>query len=147
MCDTPPPGVERQGERGMALIAVLLLLMMMSALGMALAVNGETETLIARNQISGMQAHVAAEAGLNHGLEVVTEFILGWQLNGFANSGLAVDAVLIAADGGSFAAFSSTTILSADFFDSTRILSTDLMTSYQIAVIDDEGNGPGEDGD
>lgn len=131
----------------MALIAVLLLLMMMSALGIALTINGETETLIARNQISGMQAHAAAEAGLNHGLEVVTEFILGWQLNGFASSGLAVDAVLIAADGGSFAAFSSTTTLSADFFDTTRILNADLMTSYQIAVIDDDDDGPGEDGD
>lgn len=122
----------------MALVAVLLLLMMMSALGMALAVNGETETLIARNQISGMQAHAAAEAGLNHGVEVITEYILGWQMNGFASSGLAVDAVLTAADAGS---------LDGLTFNSTMILSGDLFAEYQVDVMDDEDNAPDEDGD
>jgi cytoskeletal protein CcmA (bactofilin family) len=144
---THTPGVQGQGERGVALVAVLLLLMMMSALGMALAINGETETLIARNQISGMQAHAAAEAGLNHGAEVITDFILGWQLNGFASSGLAVDAVLASADSGTGLSFNSAEILSADLFTSTMILNTDLLTRYQIEVTDDEDNGPGEDGD
>ena len=122
----------------MALVAVLLLLMMMSALGMALAVNGETETLIARNQISGMQAHAAAEAGLNHGVEVITAYILGWQLNGFASSGLAVDAVLTSAEAG---------MVNGLAINSTQILSADLFTEYQVDVLDDDDNGPGEDGD
>jgi Tfp pilus assembly protein PilX len=91
MKDSPRPALQRQGERGIALVAVLLLLMMMSALGMALAVNGETETLIARNQIAGMQAQAAAEAGLNHAVEVATEYIFDWKSNGFASSDLAVD--------------------------------------------------------
>ena len=56
MNDFPSPALQRQGERGIALVAVLLLLMMMSALGMALAVNGETETLIARNQIAVLES-------------------------------------------------------------------------------------------
>jgi cytoskeletal protein CcmA (bactofilin family) len=136
--DTSPPAGQRQDERGMALVAVLLLLMMMSALGMALAVNGETETLIARNQISGMQAHAAAEAGLNHGVEVITAYILGWQMNGFASSGLAVDAVLTSAEAG---------MVNGLAINSTQILSADLFTEYQIDVLDDDDNGPGEDGD
>ncbi len=85
MNDSPSPAGHRQDERGIALVAVLLLLMMMSALGMALVVNGETETLIARNQISGMQAQAAAEAGLNHAVEVATEYIFDWKANGFAS--------------------------------------------------------------
>ena len=84
----------------MALVGVLLLLLMMSALGAALAVSGETETLIARNELSASQAQAAAEAGLNHAVEVATEYIFDWNAHGFASTSFAVDAVLTnAADG------------------------------------------------
>ena len=54
------PAPRRQDERGAALVGVLLLLLMMSALGAALAVSSETETLIARNEVSAGQAQAAA---------------------------------------------------------------------------------------
>ena len=50
----------------MALIGVLLLLILVSALCAALAVSGLTETLAADNQMTAAQARAAAEAGLNH---------------------------------------------------------------------------------
>jgi hypothetical protein len=138
MNDFPRPALQRQGERGIALVAVLLLLMMMSALGMALAVNGETETLIARNQIAGMQAQAAAEAGLNHAVEVATEYIFDWKSNGFASSDLAVDAVLTNADAGNLNGLAINTLLEiADGFNAT----------YSVTILDDEDNGAGEDGD
>ncbi len=137
MNDTPLQ-IERQDERGMALVAVLLLLMMMSALGAALAVNGETETLIARNQIAGMQAQAAAEAGLNHGLEVATEYIFDWKTNGYASIDVAVDGVLTNADAGN---------LDGLVLNSPLTISDGFNAQYQIAILDDDDNGVGEDGD
>ncbi|OFW35321.1 MAG: hypothetical protein A3F70_15655 [Acidobacteria bacterium RIFCSPLOWO2_12_FULL_67_14] len=64
-----------RSERGSALIGVLLLLMMMSALAAALGVSGRTETLVARNHASAAQARTAAEAGLNHAVQVVVDHI------------------------------------------------------------------------
>jgi Tfp pilus assembly protein PilX len=87
-------------ERGMALVGVLLLLLMMSALGAAMTVSGQTETLIARNELAAAQAQAAAEAGLNHGVEVTTQYIFDWKSNGFSSIDLAVDAVLTNADAG-----------------------------------------------
>ena len=138
MNNAPRPALRAQDERGIALVAVLLLLMMMSALGLALAVNGETETLIARNQIAGMQAQAAAEGGLNHAVEVATEYIFDWKSNGFASSSLAVDAVLTNADAGSLNGLAMNTSLDiADGFNA----------SYQVTILDDEDDGAGEDGD
>jgi hypothetical protein len=138
MNDTAPSVCHRQDERGIALVAVLLLLMMMSALGMALAVNGETETLIARNQIAGMQAQAAAEAGLNHAVEVATEYIFDWKANGFASTEVAVDAVLTNADAGNLAGLAvNTTLEISDGFNA----------SYLVTITDDEDDGVGEDGD
>ena len=126
MNDTPRPAHQRQDERGIALVAVLLLLMMMSALGMALAVNGETETLIARNQIAGMQAQAAAEAGLNHAVEVATEYIFDWKSNGFASIDLAVDAVLANADAGDLNGLAMNTPLT---------ISAGFNAEYQVSIL------------
>ena len=90
---------ERRRERGSALIGALLLLMMMSALVATLGVSGRTETLVARNHQSGAQAQAAAEAGLNHAVQVIVANIAQWQSNGFANVDAALDALL--ANGGS----------------------------------------------
>lgn len=62
-------------ERGSALVGVILLLMMMSALVAALGVSGRTETLIVRNHASAAQARAAAEAGLNHALAVTIDYL------------------------------------------------------------------------
>jgi hypothetical protein len=138
MNDFPRPALQRQGERGIALVAVLLLLMMMSALGMALAVNGETETLIARNQIAGMQAQAAAEAGLNHAVEVATQYIFDWKSNGFASIDVAVDTVLANADAGNLDGLAMNTPLT---------ISAGFNAEYEVSVLDDDDNGVGEDGD
>ena len=90
--------VHRPGERGSALIGVLLLLMMMSALAAALGVSGQTETLVARNHQSAAQARVAAEAGLNHAAQVVVDDLRPWQANGFASVDAALDELLLGPD-------------------------------------------------
>jgi hypothetical protein len=54
----------------MALIGVLLILILVSALCGALAVSGQTETQAASNQETAAQARAAAEAGLNHAITV-----------------------------------------------------------------------------
>jgi type II secretory pathway component PulK len=56
-------GRDAASERGMALIAVLLLLLMISSLGAALAMSGNTETLIAKNQENSAQARTAGLRG------------------------------------------------------------------------------------
>ena len=128
----------RQGERGAALVGVLLLLLMMSALGAALAVSSETETLIARNELSASQAQAAAEAGLNHAVEVATEYIFDWNANGFASTSFAVDAVLTnAADGALDGLAMNTHLTISDDFDA----------EYEVSITDDDDNGAGEDGD
>ncbi len=98
MTTTPSPVTTHADERGSALIIVLLLLMMMSALAAALAVGGQTETFISRNQRSSAQAHAAAEAGLNHAVELTTSYIFQWSANGFASPYLAVNALLLGPD-------------------------------------------------
>ncbi len=85
-------------ERGSALIGVLLLLMMMSALAAALGVSGQTETLISRNQRAAAQAQAAAEAGLNHAVELATTYIFEWKANGFPDADAAIDALLLGPD-------------------------------------------------
>ena len=62
-------------EGGSALIAVLLLLMMMSALAATLAVSGRTETLVVRNHETSAQALAAAEAGLNHAVQLAVAYL------------------------------------------------------------------------
>lgn len=98
MTKTPYAIVEHSNERGSALVAVLLLLLMMSALAAALGVGGQTETLIARNQRSGAQAQAAAEAGLNHAVELATTYIFEWKANGFADVEAAISALLVGPD-------------------------------------------------
>lgn len=84
----------RRSERGVALIGVLLLLMMMSALAGALTVSGHTETLVARNHQTAAQARAAAEAGLNHAAESTIAWLLAWKLNGYTDVDQAIVALL-----------------------------------------------------
>ncbi len=93
--------VGHPSERGSALVGVLLLLMLMSALVAALGVSGQTETLISRNQRSAAQAQAAAEAGLNHAAELATAYIFEWKANGLPNVEAALDGLLVGPDGAS----------------------------------------------
>lgn len=58
-----------RSEKGMALITVLLLLAVVSALTTALAMSGQTEVAMASNEVYYAGARAAAEAGLNRAAE------------------------------------------------------------------------------
>ena len=85
-------------EQGIALIGVLLLLVIISASTAALTVSGRTEIAISRNHEMATQAQVAAEAGLNHALDVTVAFLGQWQANGFATPGAAMTGLLLGPD-------------------------------------------------
>jgi hypothetical protein len=91
----------RQDDRGFALLSVLLLLMLMTALSGALAVSARTETFLARNHEYASQAHAAAEAGLNHGAQLVIAKIALWETEGFATSSDALSSLLRGPDNAS----------------------------------------------
>lgn len=57
-------------ERGGVLLGVMLLTMLLTAISVTMSLSGQTELLIARRDESAAQAHAAAEAGLNHALDV-----------------------------------------------------------------------------
>ncbi len=86
----------RNGERGVALIAALLLLMIVSGLCATMAISGSTETVIARNHQVATEAKAAAEAGVIHGTQLIVA-----QLAALApgNVPAAIDALLAGPDG------------------------------------------------
>ena len=88
-----------EGEQGAALLGVLLLLMLLSGLGAALAVSAVTETLMARNHQVAAQARAAADAGLAHAVELTLARLRAWLADGHATPGAAVTALLRGPDG------------------------------------------------
>jgi Tfp pilus assembly protein PilX len=94
MTNTTDATLHRPGERGSALVTVLLLLMLMSALVAALGMNGQTETFISRNEKAAVLGQAAAEAGLNHAVELATTYIFEFNANGFADADAAIAALL-----------------------------------------------------
>ncbi|MBI1872817.1 MAG: hypothetical protein HYS05_02875 [Acidobacteria bacterium] len=81
-------------ERGAALISVLLLLIIMSALSAALTISTRTEVMVARNRQSSAQARAAAEAALNHASDVTITNLRLWNANGFASPSAAITGLL-----------------------------------------------------
>lgn len=67
---TAPVGGARS-ERGIALIIVLLLLAVISAMATGLAVNSQTEIAMATNEAYYAGARAAAEAGMNRAIEKI----------------------------------------------------------------------------
>jgi hypothetical protein len=114
-------------ERGSAIIGVLLLLMLMSALAAAMGVSGRTESLITRNHQSRAQARAAAEAGINHAVQITVDYL---QTIDPVNIPGALDALLVDTTplaGG--VAFGAPTGI-AGALDST--------VSYQILLMDED---------
>ena len=83
-----------QSERGVALIVVLMLSTVVAALTMTLTLSGQTHVAIAHNHEMAARARTAAEAGLNHGLEITSSYLRAWQTNGFANTSAAMTSML-----------------------------------------------------
>jgi hypothetical protein len=155
---TPCPIVQRASERGSALVGVLLLLMMMSALVAALAVGGQTETLISRNERANAQARAAAEAGLNHAVELATTYIFRWSANGFGSVAGAVDALLVGPDGVSGSedtdadngSLGTRAGIDADEdipLDTKLTITGGILAEYEASLMDDDATAPDENGD
>ena len=149
--------VGRPDERGAALIAVLLLLMMVSGLAAALVVNGQTQTLISRNERAGTQASAAAEAGLNHAVEVATTFIADWNANGYASADAAVDALLLGPDGlsgtvandadnGSLGTRAGISAAEEIPLGTKLTVTPGINAQYEAFVMDDDATAPDEPG-
>ena len=92
------PARRAHPEQGIALIGVLLLLVIITASTAALAVSGRTEIAISRNHEMAAQAQVAAEAGLNHAVDVALTSLRRWQPNGFATPSDAMTSFLLGPD-------------------------------------------------
>jgi cytoskeletal protein CcmA (bactofilin family) len=101
--------IPSNSERGMALIMVLFSLVIVSALSAAMIASARTEFLIARNHEFSAHAQVAAEAGLNHAVELTLDSLRQWQANGFATRTDAINALFLGPDG-----LSGTTLTDAD---------------------------------
>lgn len=70
------------GERGMAFVAVMLMMVMMSMLAAVMSMGGRTELALATNENHFAGTRAAAEAGLNHGIVVVLAATAGTGLSG-----------------------------------------------------------------
>ena len=145
--------VEQPNERGSALVGVLLLLMLTSALAAALGASAQTETLISRNQRSEMQATAAAEAGLNHAVELATTYIFEWKANQLPDVETAIDNLLLGLDGqgdtaddGSLGTRPGISAAKQIPLGTRLTITNGIDAQYYAVVIDDQG-APGEDGD
>jgi len=120
-------------ERGTALVSVLLLLMIMSGLAAAVALSGQTETLVARNHHSLAQARAAAEAGLNRATQVTLLWLAQWPSN-YATADAALDALL-----------ADPTLVGTANVSFTTLYDDELGAGidYELDLLDD--SGPGED--
>ena len=85
-------------EQGIALIGVLVLLAIVIASTAALVVSEQTEVAISQNHEMAAQAQVAAEAGLNHAVDVALTSLRQWQPNGFGTPADAMTSLLLGPD-------------------------------------------------
>ena len=79
---------------GSALLGVMMLVMMLAAITVAITLSGQTELLVARSHETSAQARAAAQAGLNHAVDITLTHLKQWKLNGFASQSDAVTALL-----------------------------------------------------
>ena len=125
------------------MIGVLLLLVIVSTSTAALVVSGRTEVAISQNHEMATQAQVAAEAGLNHAVDVVLTSLRQWQPNGFATPDGAMTGLLLGPDN-----LSGTVATDADngSFEATGIprpparvaLAGTLGAQYEARMYDDD---------
>ena len=94
-----PPVSRLRSSRGTALVSTLCLLMILSGLAAAMTTNARLEMLVARNTVSSAQAEAAAEAGLNHAVDLVISYTQQFGANGFPDVGAAMTDLLLGPDG------------------------------------------------
>ncbi len=114
-----------QSERGVALIIVLLLLAVMTALGTGMAVNSQVEIAMATNEAFYAGARAAAEAGLNRGARAVVD-------NKTYNLLAGKDGVAATIDDGDIG------FLMAGFTRWPEAIGTSGQYSYTVEILDDD---------
>ena len=82
-------------QHGGVLLGVMLLTMLLTAISVTMSLSGQTELLIARTEESAVQAHAAAEAGLNHAVDVTLTHLQQWQRHGYASASEVVTGLLV----------------------------------------------------
>ena len=110
----------------------------------------------------GAQAHAAAEAGLNHAVELTTAYIFEWSGNGFASPFLAVNALLAGPDGNGGATADNGSlgtrmgITAAEDIPAgarltigggTGVSANGSVPEYSAIIMDDDATAPDENGD
>src|SRR5687767_15787528 len=68
---TIKPIVDTRSEKGIALVVVLLLMAVLSGLATGFAMNGQTESAMAVNEVYYAGARAAAEAGMNRAITTI----------------------------------------------------------------------------
>ena len=91
-------GARLRSARGAALMGVMMLLAVLSALAAAMTVSGQAEIMVARNTVSAAQAGAAAEAGLNHATEVMIPNLQQFAANGYASVSAAMTGLIVGPD-------------------------------------------------
>jgi Tfp pilus assembly protein PilX len=91
---TITPIVDNRSEKGIALVVVLLLMAVLSGLATGFAMNGQTESAMAVNEVYYAGARAAAEAGMNRAIEALR---VDNTANVLAGPDLTLDAVNAAA--------------------------------------------------
>lgn len=131
-------GWRGSGDRGSAIIGVLLLLMLLSALTAAFVASSQTETLVVRNHISSAAAMTSAEAGLNHGVQVVIDrMATAYAANGADGIRAAIDLLLTGPDAGTNADNGDLTALGLPLGVPVT-LSASSGTSYEVRLLDED---------
>ncbi len=127
----------------MALVGVFILLLIVSAASSGLWVSAQTESAVAANHESAAQASAAAEAGVNHAVDLTLSFLGQWQANGFATPVAAVTSLLVGPDAASGTPAMDADNGSLEAFGIPRppariVLAGPNLASYMARVLDED---------
>jgi cytoskeletal protein CcmA (bactofilin family) len=138
-------------ERGVALLAAVLLALVLSALGTALTVSSQTEVAVVRNHQRAAEARAAVEAGLSHAAQLTVRRLNAWQANGFANPRAAITDLLrgpdnaISATAGDPANADNGSLEALEIAGETElprlpavVALAAMQTSYQARIVDED---------
>jgi hypothetical protein len=145
-------GMNIQTERGVALLAALLLGLILFALGTAFSASALTEVSVVRNHQRYVEARAAAEAGLSHAVQLAVRRLDAWQATGFAGPGAAVTALLRGpdnainavadhpsnADNGSLAALELAGEIELPQFPAVAVVPAMPEASYRARIVDED---------
>lgn len=123
-------------ERGMALVAVMLMMLMMAALAAGMTMSGRGELALTTNGTTYAGARAAAEAGLNHGVVIALGAAGGTGMGKILRGpddlvNAATPSAAVNTDNGSLAVLIGGT-------PPWRVTAADARYTYDIRVVDDD---------